>query len=69
MFFQSLLLLGIEVYVSNIAISFYRNIVRKNIVCDVGLKFYFFKDVSKRPALWLSIDKKRYFLVKNFKWN
>ncbi len=39
MFFQSLPWLVIEIFVSNIAKSFYlfRNIVCKNIVCDVGL--------------------------------
>jgi len=44
MFFQSLPWLGIEIYVLNIAISFYRNIV-----CDVGLKVV----RSKIENLWL----------------
>jgi len=37
MFFQSLPWLGIEIYASNIKISFYRNIVCKNFVRDVGI--------------------------------
>jgi len=36
-FYNRLPWLGIETYVSNIAISFYRNIVCKNVECDVGL--------------------------------
>jgi len=36
-FFKKLPWLGIEIYVSNISISFYRNIVSKNIFCDMGL--------------------------------
>jgi len=35
--FLSLASLGIETYVSNIAISFYLNIVCKNVSCDVSL--------------------------------
>jgi len=49
-FVKSLPWLGIEIYVSNITISFYRNIVCKNATYDVGLnmqQLYSLKIVDK----------------------
>ncbi len=51
-FDKSLPWLGIEIYVSNISISFYRNIVCKNVLCGVVLIQYIFLNSSSHKYPW-----------------